>query len=402
MKTNLLLTMGLLLSLTACEKKVDNYIYLQVPDKADAKVYTEDLRSYTFRFDADMGDGWYRYNCPMEQTLPAGKLAAVYPAADENTYDGKEFHVGINAVQTGNEEVYAATAAMNEQGEWRIACKPVTAKVLFELKSLPANAAVRSVTLRLVAEAGVAGNKFHTAADYLSQALRVSFSDSELRTAMSVYGTDTYALAVFPDDFSKGSFQVEVMLDDATPTGSTHVFAFPGKRIQRGTEHTLTADFAAEHASCASYPIDADYRMSAGVATELNGVFFAPVNLGYKEVSAPFGLTYATDISAFPQGWRLPTEAEMQAVATAERSSHYTMGNAFGYWFGPTAAVTPTNGKNVFLPVGGLTDTGDPKPASYLIWNTNIQKVLYLDTTGKAVIQDAGATAECSVRLVRK
>ena len=385
MKTKLTLVVWLVLFMSSCDKAVDNYIYLQLPDKADAKVYTEDLQNYIFRYDADMGDGWYRYNCRMERTLPEGKLAVVYPASDDNTYDGTEFHLTINAVQNGNEGVYASTAALNKDGEWRIACKPAFAEVVFELKNRPAQTVVRSVTLRLLTDDT---QMFHTSCNYSSAAARVTYSDNELRSALSVYGSDNIRLAVFPADFSQAAFQMEVMLDDATLTGTTHVFTIPGKRLQRNNTYNITLDFATEHPVCASYPLDTDYRMSGGVPAELGGVVFAPVNLGFDDVKAPFGATFEKAKISLPKGWRLPTEAEMQMVAGCNRSDHYTVGGSFGYWFGPTALITPADGQNIFLPVGGMAD-GKPLPAAY--WLSDTGKIFYLDTECAEIRASDGA-----------
>ncbi|MCM1035363.1 MAG: hypothetical protein NC038_08330 [Paludibacter sp.] len=440
-----LCTLALTLSLISChEKASQTFVFLSMPSSYDAtvdhipsiSVWADGIENEEFVFHSTDEDGRLIYTSkqPHTETLQ-GNLFVVAPYAADLHFDGESSLLTQPALQAqGTGVVFAGTKTVATGETAQISMRTLTSKITFQCNNIPNGNILQSVTLRLVPQAGASSNLFHTEASYAAQTTKLTFADAYQRAALTAYSTtaltsgSTLYLGFFPENYSNCTLQAEVIAHDNTPTGTLHVFTFAGRSFARAQNYEYILDFAQEHATYAAYPTDLNGYVSGGIPVTSGDITFAPVNLGQDEVLFPFGTLFlqsdltkgsayaesapsspyindlgSSNLVSIPAGWRLPTEAEMQALISHPHSEGYTRGLTYGWWCGASATDTPANGGNVYLEATGyITPDGIAtqrlNEGRYWIDTPNTALII---TDNNATINQAEGCA-CAVRLVKE
>lgn len=442
---SLLLYSLLVCTLLSCHKEGQTVsLYISMPSSYDVNldhthalsVWANGIENNKFIYKGTDAEGRLRYESKqaMKHSL-TGNVFVLYPYCADAHFDGENATLPTISLQAPTtQSIFAGITTVTEGGNSLVSLRALTTKTQFIFNNLPKGTTVNAVTLRLVPQAGTSSNLFHTEANYTIASSKMSFSDIYQRTALTAYSTENILdgnslyIGFFPENYSNCTLQAEIIVHDNTATGTLHVFTFEGRSFARAQVYTYILDFAQAHDTYAAYTTDTNGYMSGGIPVVTDNATFAPVNLGYDEVLSPFGKLFlqgnvttgfvyteptpasahindlgTNTIVSIPNGWRLPTEKEMQALTTTAHSEGYTKGMTYGWWFGATATDSPAHGNNVYLEAAGYINNN--KQATQRLsegryWTDTDNTVLMISDNGGSLTTAEGCA--CSIRLVKQ
>ena len=339
------------------------------------------------------------------------RVLSPYDAAA--TYDGTKVTLHQQAVQAPHTQIIYTGGATAEAGQTLVvSMRQMTARVLITMENAPKDDEVVSITLRVSPKEGYTANLFYQEATYEYATSQMKTNGQAQRSSFTTYGSDTLCLGVLADNYANCDIRAEVI----TSSGKLHVFVLEGKAMSRTQSYLYTIDFATSHETGVAYTADSEGLVSLGLPITIDGVTYAPVNLGYDELKAPFGLLYSGSdftgfpyyevspidaicndqlgetLSALPEGWRLPTEGEIEKLLSTGHSAGAIAGSTFGWWLGEKLYLEATGKMAADGSCSGRLVEG-------YYWIDGGEEALYLSDERCEIVN--APTLRCAIRLVR-
>lgn len=432
---NKLLLLGLLTCvLFSCKEKGEiRSLTLSMPSSfneateqySNISVWSDGVENMEFVFSRKTDDGKLEYRS--KQALSAditGRVRVVLPYTAHPQYDGESIVLHQNEVQSFPiQSIYIGGQTTSGVDKSAITMRAMTSYVCLRFTNIPKGIQIVSATLRLSPKEGCSSNLFYNSATYNFPAGRLTADADSQRSAFTTYSTENIAeggclyLSVFSEAYNNCNLPAEIITTGENGQNALHLFTLEGKTFVRGQTYEYIIDFNQAHTISTAYCTDALGIVSCGLPIEIEGTTFAPVNLGYDEVLAPFGLLYkagdmtglvyheanplseysndkmSSALTSIPDGWRLPTTSELQKLVSCERSEGSIAGNTFGWWFAEKLYLEATG---CILPDG--TSTGRLMEGYYRAADSN--NVLHI-TDDKAQLTEMEDSA-CAIRLVKE